>query len=255
MKPLAVCSSTWWSKSLFSLVLLLCCTEYKISLLRVKCKSMQNPPTLEFFGVFPLTLELFPCVLWDKLCHVPFKVWQMPSASARATSQVALASSLHPRGWACSSTFWAWFAPFGSWPPTVHWSWSNPASFNTGCKAMYLWGLCVVPAWCTPCLPEKDTPALVACWNTSVFLFLFLTQEPLALVPQIILLPLLFILFPSAAVSFGFSQMLEPSTILAATSYQFMCLFHQSCDFILSPALYPKAALDLFLHVCKTAVP
>lgn len=55
--------------------------------------------------------------------------------------------------------------------------------------------------------------------------------------PTDILLPLLFILYLPAAVPFGFSQMLVPSTTLTTTSYQFMCLFHQSCDCILSTAL------------------
>lgn len=140
---------------------------------------------LSLWNVFPVYCET-GCAM-RPFKSVQVASWQMPSASARATSQVALASSLHPRGWAQSSSFWAWFARFDSWSPTVHWSWSNLASFKTGCKAMHRWGPRAGPAWCTPCLPEKDTPTLVACWNTSLFPILFLTQEPLALVlvPQI----------------------------------------------------------------------
>lgn len=177
----------------------------------------------------------------------------MPSASGRAASQVALAPSLGPKGGGrTAAPFWSDLHPLIL---TVHWSWGNHCSLVTGCKAMHGWGPSVGPAWRLPCLPEKEIPTLVPCWNTSVFLLPFPTPEPLAL----LLVPQIF--FSSCFSSFIF----QLQCLLAFLRYYGLALHWQLLLInlcvhfinlvILSNPKPLKATLHLFPHVCKAAVP
>lgn len=196
------------------------------------------------FGIlWNLSCHLGILSLWDGLCHVPFKVcasWQMPSVSARATSQVALPPSLVPVGGGCIG------APFG---PDLHlWQLipSSALELKRPMQPCYkLQGHARVGPAGWPCvihsLPAREGGSHSGPLLEHICLPHSLSNTGTACpcpCPTDILLPLLFILYHPATMPFGFSQILVlvPSTALAAT-YQFMCLFHQSCHFILSTAL------------------
>lgn len=185
-------------------------------------KTMQKSrSTWEFFGIFSLTLEFFPCVLWDELCHVHFKVCAgciLADAFSKCKGNISGSTCLKPwsnREWALSSTFWAWFSPLDSWSPTVHWSWRKQCSLVPVCKAMLQGPVC----W--PCLVHS-LPARGDSHSGPLLEHICLphslsgTGTPCPCpCPTDILLPLLFTLYLPAAVPFGFSQMLVPGTTQA----------------------------------------
>lgn len=114
--------------------------------------------------------------------------WQMHAASARAAFQ----GSTCARPWSKSewtrSTLLVWFAPFASrpWQFAGRWcsqgterggtpGWGKTLGFCslvTVCRAVHGWGMPVGPASHVSHLLE-ETPSLVPCWDTSVFLVLF----------------------------------------------------------------------------------
>lgn len=160
---------------------------------------MQRTSTLEFFGIFPLTLEFFPCetgYAMSPLKPVQAASWQMPSANARATSKVALAPSLDSIGGRHRA------APFG---PDLH-----PLTADHKQRSLVAAvGPCTGGAACLPCLTHSWSAGEEGSCSGPLLEHMCLPISntrtlALVLVPQI-LLSLCFSFCLPVAVPFGFS--------------------------------------------------